>query len=127
VFRRALVILVALGIATGGYGLGYIVGTRADETRVPSLLALGTADGSQAAASRALHRAGLRVGRVRWLLCASDELGLVVGQAPSPGAFVPTGSTVNIVIGDDGTRIIGLFPDPPPPCLPGIQQPVGQD
>lgn len=123
--RRALVVLVAVVLVAGAFGLGYVVGSRSDRTRVPNLLALGTQDGGQAAASRELHQTGLRVGRVRWQLCAQDELGLVVGQAPSPGAVVPTGSAVNIVIGDDGTRIIGLFPDPLPPCLPGVQLPAG--
>jgi beta-lactam-binding protein with PASTA domain len=127
VLRRALIVLVALGIAAGGYGFGNVKGTRADAARVPNLLALGTQGGGQAAASRELHEVGLRVGRVRWQLCGRDELGLVVGQAPSPGAVIPTGSVVNIVIGDNGTRIIGLFPDPLPPCLPGLQLPAGDD
>jgi beta-lactam-binding protein with PASTA domain len=127
VLRRALIVLVGLGIAAGGYGFGYVVGARADEARVPNLLALGTQDSGQAAATQELHEAGLRVGKVRWQLCGRDELGLVVAQAPSPGAVVPTGSTVNIVIGDNGTRIIGLFPDPLPPCLPGMQLPAVHD
>lgn len=47
------------------------------------------------------------------------KLGFVVGQAPLPGAVVPTGSTVNIVIAD-GTHIIGLFPIRCRPGLPSI-------
>ena len=123
--RRGLTYLVALALIAGVFGLGYIVGTHANESRVPTLTGLGTEDGGQAAALRELASVGLRVGKVGVKLCASDENGLVVDQKPQAGTVVPMGATVNIVIGDDGTRLIGIF-GTPEPCLPGTQQPAGR-
>ena len=122
--RRGVVILVALALLAGVFGLGYIIGTHANDRRVPSLLALGAEDGGQAAARRELATVGLRVGKVGRMICASDENGLVVFQNPPAGTVVPRGATVNIAIGDDGTRVIGLF-GTPDFCLPGEQQPAG--
>ena len=117
-------ILVALALLAGVFGLGYIIGTHANDRRVPSLLALGAEDGGQAAARRELATVGLRVGKVGRMICASDENGLVVFQNPPAGTVVPRGATVNIAIGDDGTHVIGLF-GTPEFCLPGEQQPAG--
>ena len=83
--RRGLTYLVALALIAGVFGLGYIVGTHAYESRVPNLTGLGTEDGRQAAALRELASVGLRVGKVRVKLCASDENGLVVDQKPQAG------------------------------------------
>ncbi len=121
--HRALVGLVVLAVIVGGFGLGYVVGTHADDRRVPNLLGLGTKDGGQAAARRELAAVGLRVGKVGRMTCAPDENGLVVQQNPLAGAVVPEGATVNITIGGAG---IGLFTGDPKPCLPGEQQPAGQ-
>lgn len=123
--RRLLVGLVVVALAAGGFGLGYIVGTRAGRTEVPDVLGLGTQNGGQAAARREFAAAGLRLGRVGRMLCASDENGLVVQQNPPAGTIVSKGSTVNVAIGNDGTHIIGIF-GTPEPCLPGVQQPAGQ-
>ena len=109
---------------SGAFGAGYVVGTHADDRRVPNLLGLGTEDGGQAAARRELATVGLRVGMVGWMRCASDENGLVVHQNPPAGTIVPKGATVNIAIGDDGTHLIGIFGSVEP-CLPGEQQPAG--
>ena len=121
--RRGLIALAALALIAGGFGLGYLAGTRANDTRVPNLLGLGTTDGGQAAARRELAPVGLRLGQVRWRSCASDERGLVVEQNPSPGTVVPRGATVNISIGGTG---IGLFSGESDQCLPGRQKPAGQ-
>jgi hypothetical protein len=59
------------------------------------------------------------------MVCASDEKGLVVQQNPRAGTIVSKGSTVNVAIGDDGTRILFTF-GTPEPCLPGVQLPAGQ-
>ncbi len=121
--RRAVLALAVLALIAGGFGLGYLVGTHANDTRVPNLLGLGTRDGGQAAARRELAPVGLRLGQVRWKACASDEGGLVVEQNPSAGTVLPRGATVNIAIGGTG---IGIFAGGPPQCLPGKQQPAGQ-
>lgn len=115
---------VLMALIAGAFGTGYFVGSHADETRVPNLLGLGTGDGGQAAARRELATVGLRVGKVGWMVCASDENGLVVRQNPPAGTIVSKGATVNIAIGDDGTHLIGLF-GTPDPCL-GEQQLAGQ-
>lgn len=121
--RRALIGVVVVALTAGGFGLGYVVGTRADRTEVPDVLRLGTQDGGQTAARREFADAGLRLGRVGWKVCASDENGLVVQQNPPAGTVVPKGSTVNIAIGGAG---IGILSYDPEPCLPGEQQPAGQ-
>lgn len=123
VVRRALIGLVVLALIAGGFGLGYVVGTHADDRLVPNLLGLGTEDGGQAAARRELATVGLRVGKVGWMVCASDETGLVVHQNPPAGTVVPRGATVNIAIGGAG---IGLFSRDPEPCLPAEQLRAGQ-
>ena len=123
--RRAMLPLVVTALIAGAFGIGYLVGSHADERRVPDLLGLGTDDGGQAAARRELATVGLRVGKVGRMMCASDENGLVVHQNPPAGALVPKGATVNIAIGDDGTHVIGLF-GTLDPCLPGEQRPTGQ-
>jgi hypothetical protein len=43
--RRALIGLVVVALTAGGFGLGYVVGTRADRTEVPDVLGLGTQNG----------------------------------------------------------------------------------
>ena len=106
--RRLLIALIVVALAAGGFGLGYIVGTRADRTEVPDVVGLGTQNGGQAAARREFAAAGLRLGRVGRKVCASDEDGLVVQQNPPAGTIVSKGSTVNVAIGDDGTHIIGI-------------------
>ena len=121
--RRAWLALAVLALIAGVFGLGYLVGTHANDTRVPNLLGLGTRDGGQAAARRELAPVALRLGQVRWKACASDERGLVVEQNPSAGTVLPRDATVNIVIGGTG---IGIFAGGPPQCLPGKQQPAGQ-
>ena len=123
--RRLLAAVVVVGISVGAFGVGYVVGTRANRVAVPDMLGLGMQNGGQAAARQALAGVGLRVGKVGWKMCTSDENGLVVAQNPPAGTVVPKGSTVNIAIGDDGTQLIGLF-DAVKPCLPGIQHPAGQ-
>lgn len=123
-WRRGVVVVVAVVLVSGAFGAGYVVGTHADDRRVPNLLGLGTEDGGQAAARRELATVGLRVGMVGWMRCASDENGLVVHQNPPAGTIVPKGATVNIAIGDDGTHLIGIFGSVEP-CLPGEQQPAG--
>lgn len=121
--RRAIIGLLVLALIAGGFGLGYVSGRAADDRRVPNLLGLGTEDRGQAAARRDVAAVGLRVGKVGWMACASDERGLVVYQNPSAGTIVPKGATVNIAIGGAG---IGLFSRDQQPCLPGEQEQTGQ-
>jgi hypothetical protein len=123
VVRRTMTGLVIVGLVAGAFGLGYIVGTHANDRPVPNLLGLGTEDGGQAAARRELATVGLRVGKVTWMACAPDERGLVVHQNPQSGFTVPEGATVNISIGGAG---VGLFSNEHAPCLPGEQTPAGQ-
>ena len=123
--RRSFVGLVVGAMTLTAFGLGYVAGQGADDTQVPNLLGSGTENGGQAAAREALTEAGLRLGRVGRSYCAPDEHGLVVRQTPSIGKTVPVDSTVNIVIGDDGTHLIGLS-GTADPCLPGEQNPAGQ-
>jgi len=113
--------LVVVALIAGGFGGGYYVGTHADDRRVPNLLGLGTENGGQAAARHELAGHGLRVGKVGWIVCTSDENGLVVFQNPPAGTIVPKGATINIAIGSHGSRLFGI----PEPCLPGEQQPAG--
>jgi beta-lactam-binding protein with PASTA domain len=120
--RRAVIGFALLALVAGAFTLGYVLGAHADDRHVPNLLGLGTEDGGQAAARRALAAADLRVGKVASIVCDTDERGLVVRQNPPPGAMVPAGATVNIGIGGGG---IGLFSGDPPPCLPGEQTPAG--
>ena len=118
--------LVSAVLIAGAFGIGYYVGSHADEKHVPNLLGLGTEVGGQAAARRELATVDLRVGKVGRLVCASDENGLVVQQSPPAGTVVPKGATVSIAIGDNGTHLIGLFPrGSVKSCLPGTQQPAG--
>ena len=124
--RRVIVALAAVVVLIGTFGLGYVVGTRADRAVVPSMVGLGAQGGGQAAARAKLAQAGLRLGKVQRMLCASDENGLVVRQSLPAGTSVARGSTINITIGDDGTHLIGLFVrDPHQPCVPGKQEPAG--
>jgi beta-lactam-binding protein with PASTA domain len=116
--RRVLVALVVVALIAGAFGSGYY-GSRADDRRVPNLLGSGTESGGQAAARHALAAHGLRLGRVGWMVCTSDELGLVVRQNPPAGTVVPEGAKVNVAIGR--SRLIFGGPEP---CLPGKQQPV---
>jgi hypothetical protein len=126
VVRRAIFALVGVVLIAGAFGIGYYVGSHAEDRHVPNLLGLGTEDGGQAAARRELATVGLRVGKAGRMLCTSDENGLVVQQSPPAGTVVPKGATVNIAIGDDGTHLIGLFPSGSvKSCLPGTQQPAG--
>jgi beta-lactam-binding protein with PASTA domain len=119
--RRFLIALVVVALIAGAFGSGYYFGSHGDDRRVPNLLGLGTGDGGQAAARHELAGHGLRVGKVGWMVCTADEIGLVVFQNPPAGAIVPRGATINIAIGSWGR----LF-DNPQPCLPGEQQPAGQ-
>lgn len=119
--RRVVIGFALLAFVVGSFALGYILGTHAEDRRVPNMLGLGTEDGGQAAARRALAAVDLRVGKVASIVCDSDERGLVVRQNPSPGVMVPAGATVNIGIGGAG---IGLFGNPGE-CLPGAQTPAG--
>jgi beta-lactam-binding protein with PASTA domain len=119
--------IVGVVLIAGAFGIGYYVGSHAEDRPVPNLLGLGTEDGGQAASRHELAGHGLRLGKVGRILCAPDDNGLVVQQSPPAGTVVPKGATVNIAIGDDGTHIIGGFGTPDlEPCLPGEQQPAGQ-
>ncbi len=123
IMHRVLMGFLVAVLLTGTFVAGFVVGRHADDRRVPSLLGLGTNDGGQAAARRELAAVGLRIGRVTWVTCASDETGLVVTQNPPSGTVVPQGATVNVGIGGPG---VGLFSNDPEPCLPGRQHPAGQ-
>jgi hypothetical protein len=126
VVRRAMLALVGVALIAGAFWIGYYVGSHAEDRHVPNLLGLGTEDRGQAAARQELATVGLRVGKVGWMVCASDENGLVVQQSPPVETVVPKGATVNIAIGDDGTHLIGLFPrGSVKSCLRGTQQPAG--
>jgi hypothetical protein len=62
--RRALVVVGLVIMTLSAFGLGYLTGKQADDTKVPNLLGLGTDNGGQAAARDALAEAGLRVGKL---------------------------------------------------------------
>jgi hypothetical protein len=65
------------------------VGSHAEDRHVPNLLGLGTEDGGQAAARQELATVGLRVGKVGWIICASDENGLSFSRARQSGPSSP--------------------------------------
>ncbi|HEX6843607.1 MAG TPA: PASTA domain-containing protein [Actinomycetota bacterium] len=122
--RRVVSALIVVVLLAGAFGLGYAIGARRDRSVVPDMLGMGTEDGGQAAARRALKSDGLRLGKVSWRLCAYDEHGLIVVQNPAPGSVVPTGSTVDIQLGSGR----GALGDPEPDqCLEGEQIPFGMD
>lgn len=118
--RVAVLAGVVIGLLAGAFGIGYVVGSHAHDTRVPDLLGMGTDRGGQGEARTALNQVGLRVGKVSWRICTADEFGLVVHHDPPGGAVTPQGSTVNISIGTDERTIFGT----PDPCLPGQQVPA---
>lgn len=122
--RRIVSAFVVLGLTAGAFGVGYAIGAHRDRSVVPDMLGMGTEDGGQAAARRALKAADLRLGKVAWRSCAFDEHGLIVLQNPAPGTPIPTGSTVDIQL---GSGYSGAGNPEPEQCLPGEQTPFGMD
>jgi beta-lactam-binding protein with PASTA domain len=120
--RRSLVGVVAIVLLVGVFSAGYAVGRRADHTSVPNLVGLGSEGGGQAAARRELATAGLRLGKVGWKVCSSDEVGLVVEQVPPAETVVPDGTTVDVLIGGPG-----MLTGAAGPCLPGKQHPASAE
>ncbi len=63
---------------------------------VPKVIGMRTS-----AAKRKIKEAGFKVGRIRWRYNENKPANLVLSQKPAPGASIPPGSAVNLVLNEE--------------------------
>jgi hypothetical protein len=105
--RLALLLAAAAVVVGGGIAAGVLLARSPSQSRTPTAVAPTTTVAvtgvpnliglKQAEATAAARAAGLTV-TIRYRSHGKEQSGYVVGQTPSPGASVPRGSTLSLVV-----------------------------